>query len=307
VTGGTGLIGSALCRRLVTQGNAVTVLTRPGSSHRRLAAVADRISIAEADLGDLRQVAALMTRVQPEVVFHLACSIFNPPILTNAEHFDVNVRGMLCLLEALRGTACRFVYTGSAAEYPPGSHRTEDIRPGPVNVYGTMKACASLLLDRYARIYDLQAVRAVLFTVYGPWEAPHRLVPSTILAAMDGRNVCLNNGAVQRDMLFLDDAIEGLCRLATADLAPGTAVNLCSGAGLTVRRVAEDILRLMNSPVAIDERPEQTRPDEIMIVSGDNRRAMALLEWEPAWGLEAGLRECIAWCRTHERMLREWQ
>ena len=300
VTGGTGMIGSALCHRLVRQGDTVTVIARPGGSRRRLTGVADKLSIVERDLADLVGARDLFVEFRPDVVFHLAGSIFNPPVLTAMDHLGVNVGGTLSLLEALKETPnAKFIYTSSAAEYPPGDDLTEDLRPGPVNVYGAMKACASLLVDSYAQIFGLRTARAVLFTVYGPWEAEHRLVPSTILSALEGRNVRIHNGIVQRDMLYVEDAIEGLCRMAATDLAAGTAINLCSGVGMPVRRIVEEILRLMGSSATIEERAGDTRPDEIMVVSGNNRRAHEMLGWQPRLSLQEGLRETIAWHRAH--------
>ena len=301
LTGGTGFIGSALCRKLAGQGDHVIVAARRGGDRKRLSGISDDLSIMETDLADIGAVADLVARTQPDIVFHLASSVFNPPGLTAADHLDANVRSTLSLLEALKERPdCRLIYTGSAAEYPPGNHLSEDLKPGPVNVYGAMKACASLLIDSYARIYGLRAARAVLFTVYGPGEARHRLVPSVIDAGFRGRNVVLMDGSVQRDMLFVDDAVDGLCRMGEADLAPGAVINLCSGTGLPVRHIAEEILRLMKTSVAIEERLQDVRPDEIKVVSGENRRALELLGWQPQWSLEDGLGESIAWCRNHE-------
>lgn len=292
------MIGSALCRRLVRDGNAVVALARPHGDRRRLADIAGSLSIVEQSLSDSERMRDLLTNVRPEIVFHLAGSIFNPPVLAAADHLNVNVGGTLCLLEALKDFPnTKLIYTGSAAEYPPGNNLTEDLKPGPVNIYGAMKACASLLIDSYARIFGHRTARAVLFTVYGPREAEHRLVPSTIRSVLENRSVRIRNGAVQRDMLYVDDAVEGLCRMAVADLAPGTVINLCSGAGLPVRRIAGEILKLMEASVAIEERAGDTRPDEIMVISGDNRRARELLDWQPQWSLQDGLRQTIGWFR----------
>lgn len=299
VTGATGFIGSALCRRLAEQGDAVTAVARPTSDRRRLADIPGSLAVTETELGDFECTAELVARTAPEVVFHLACSVFNPPGLTAADHLDGNVRSTLSLLEALKERPeTRLIQTGSIAEYPPGSRRTEGLKPGPVNLYGAMKACASLLVDTYARIYGLSTSRAVLFTVYGPREAPHRLVPSTVLSALQGLPVRLRNGAVERDMLHVDDVVEALCRMPEAPLAPGTALDICSGTGSTVRGIVETILRLMQSPVAIEEDPAATRADEILVMAGDNSRARQLLGWKPRRSLEAGLKDCISWHRA---------
>lgn len=298
VTGANGFIGAALCRRLAGRGDTVTAAVRAGSDRRRLGGIGGSLSIAEVDLTDPVALKALVGSLAPHVVFHLASTVFNPPGLTAFDHLDGNLRTTLVVLEAVKDRPdCRFIHTGSAAEYPPGSRMREDLGPAPANLYGAMKACASLLVDSYARIYRLRTARAVLFTVFGPGEQPHRLVPSTILSALRAQDVHLRDGSAQRDMLHVEEVVDGLCRMADTDLPPGTAVNLCSGRPVAVRHIAGTILRLMDSPVTLVEHREQARADEIMTMDGDNGRALELLGWRPRLSLEDGLERTIAWHR----------
>ena len=214
VTGGTGHIGSALCRRLTSEGDTVTVLARPNGDRWRLTGLSGNLSVAETKLTDLRQVAELVGQVEPEVVFHLACSVFNPPDLTSADHLDVNVRGTLCLLEALKDRQdCKLIHTGSAAEYPPGNDLTEDTKPGPVNAYGAMKACASLLTDTYERVVvNAGLLHGPAGALAGPaiGLADHALlvVPGAQMTAEEGRayEELANAGIAVSVLSLADDA-----------------------------------------------------------------------------------------------------
>ena len=293
VTGGTGFIGSALCNQLVRQGNEVHLAVRPGRGN-----TVDGARHHVVNLTDPTDVEGLVDRFRPEIVFHLVSSAFNPPGLTASDHLEANVTATLVLLEALKTRPDTvFVQTGSIAEFRPGSDGGADERLEPINLYGAMKACAGVLVETYARMYGLKAVRAILFTAYGPGEADHRLVPSTIRAALDNREIRIRDGAVERDLVFIDDVVDALCRMAITDLPPGASLALCSGTGTSVRHVVEEILHLMQADIAIREEPTSTRPDEIRTMRGDNRAARDLLGWEPRHSLRAGLEKSIAWCR----------
>ena len=298
------MIGANLCSRLVAEGYTVAVLTRPESSRIRLRGLLDRIAVLEADITDGVGTSEAIGSFAPDTLFHLAGTAFNPPTISNADHLIANVVGAHNVIEAVRGLpGCRLIHAGSAAEYPPASGLLEEDRLAPINVYGAVKACASVLVETYARMDELNAVRLVFFTVYGPWERSSRLVPSTIRAALEGRTVEIADGSVERDFVYIDDALEALVGAMDPDLAMGASINVCSGVGTPIREVAGTILALMGQPVGLRENADRTRSDEIRVVSGDNRRARNLLNWQPRIDLEDGLTRCVAWYRQHQAIL----
>lgn len=303
LTGGSGMIGAHLARRLVAGGHRVAVLARRAETPPRLADLAGRLEILAADLTDRAAVRAAVARAAPEAVFHLASTPFNPPP-TSTRHLDVNVLGTDHLLDALAAAAprARVVYTGSAAQYGSGDGLRETDPERPATLLGASKTAAAALLHAYGRLHGLVTVEVRLFTPYGPWERPGRLIPGTILSALRGEAVRIGHGGQERDYLYIDDVVDALVRTLEAPLAAGTVINVCSGEGVSVRTVAERVLALMGDPVPLAVGALPTRADEIWKLSGDPAAARRLLGWAPRTGLDGGLRATIDWVRSHRTL-----
>jgi len=289
LTGGSGFVGFHLTHRLLLEGHAVRHLASGPAGCPGV----DRIIV---DLADLSTLSRAVEEFRPDVIYHLACTPFNPTGTPAEEHLRVNALGTLSLLEAARHTPrARFIYTGSAAEYGSGSGLQEYTPLRPATLLGAAKACASTLVETYARLYGTEAVILRLFTPYGPGDHRSRLIPHVISSALEGRPVRLTSGHQQRDFFYITDLIEAMIIAATAPLAFPTAINLCSGTGRSVLEVARTVLRLMNSTVPIEIGALPTRPDEILECSGDNARAHHWLGWQPKTSLEQGLSSTIRW------------
>ena len=304
VTGAAGMIGANLTHRLVADGYQVSVFLRPRTNRLRLELVERALDIHEADMTDASAVEAAVTAVKPDIVFHLASTIWGKqPAASSAAHVEVNILGTVHLLEALRtipGT--RLVFTSSSAVYGAGLQLREYQFLSPGTVYGASKAATTILLQTYARLYQLSTVTLHLFMPYGPWEHPNRLIPHTILSALEGRDVLMTLGHQQRDLIYIDDVVEALLLAATKPLAPGAVFNIGSGVGVPVREVVERLLRLLGDPVKPVFGAMPMRPDEIMEMSADITAAKMYLEWEPRTSLEDGLRRTIAWFREHREL-----
>jgi nucleoside-diphosphate-sugar epimerase len=296
VIGGTGMIGACLVHRLVAEGYAVSVFARPTSSLLRLQPVQQQIEIIRGDLTDKDGLRACVEKGAPQTVFHLASTPFNPPSIPVEIHLQVNVVGMVNLLEALRRCPeTKLVFTGSANVYGEGSGSREDQALLPGNILGATKACATIWLQTYARLYKLAGVELRLYTPYGPWERPGRLISHTILSALKKQDIRMTSGNQERDYLFIDDVVDALMLAMTKPTPPGTVYNICSGQGVPIRDIVQRTLRLMGNPVKVELGALPTRPDEIWKFSGDNTAAHRALGWQPRIGLEEGLRRTIDW------------
>lgn len=298
VTGAGGMVGANLCRRLVADGCTVGALVRTDGPPPRLEALAGRLALWKADLTDAAGVAAAVRACAPDIVFHLAATAFNPPP-TAAQHLAVNVLGTGNLLEALAAErpGARIVHTGSVAQYGGGNDLAETDPERPATLLGASKSCAATLLHAYGRLHGLHTVEIRLFTPYGPWERPGRLVPHTVLSALRNQPVALSGGDQERDFLYIDDAVDALVRAMAAPVPPQTVLNVCSGTPTTVGDLAARVLRLMGDPVPLRVGAHPRRPDEILRMSGDNRRARAMLGWAPATSLDDGLGRTIDWIK----------
>jgi nucleoside-diphosphate-sugar epimerase len=301
MTGGSGMIGSHLVRRLIAEGHSVSILTRQGGCPARLRDVADQLTMLTADLTAAASV-ELIAATKPELVFHLASTPFNPPPCPE-DHLRVNVLGTHRLLEGLAGGSVRrIVFAGSAAQYGSGDALSEDLPDRPDTLLGASKCGAAALLHAHGRRLRLSTVELRLFTPYGPGERPNRLVPHTIGSAMDGRPVLLSSGRQERDFTYIEDVTDALVRAMKADLPPASVINICSGQGIRVRSLVERILSQMGDPVPLRLDALPTRADEIWKLSGSNQRARSWLGWAPQIDLEEGLRRTIAWMAENREM-----
>lgn len=300
------MIGANLAHRLVGDGFHVCLLTRPGSNRIRLQSIEPYLQVLEADITDRAAVRTAVRQAEPEIVFHLASTSFNPPTSCAETHFQVNVLGTLHLAETLRDYPdARVVYTGSAAEYGSGSQLGEDHLLLPGTILGASKAATSILLQTYARLHQMNTVVLRLFTPYGPWEHARRLIPHTILSALDGRDVTMSQGDQKRDYLYIDDLVDALILAATQPVAPGSVFNIGSGVGMPIRKVVELTLSLMGNPVGLQVGALPTRSDEIMEMSGNITAAHTVLGWQPRTSLEEGLRKAIAWFSENRELAPE--
>ena len=290
------MIGANLAYRLVEQGCEVFVIARPQSDLRRIRDIRNKVEVLFADITDAKSVRDAIFRAQPGTLFHLASTPFNPDVFTAEDHFRVNVMGTIHILEAMKEIkGARLVFTSSAAEYGGGERLSEESPVDPKTVLGASKASATLLIRAFERRYGVDAVVLRLFTPYGPWESNHRLIPSIIVSALQGKDVLISEGKQKRDFVYIEDVVTALVSAGSLPIASGSIVNIASGSSTAVHEVASLVLRLMGDPVKLVRGAVPTRPDEIMEISADISKAEKVLAWKPQVSLEEGLKRTIAW------------
>lgn len=305
VTGGSGMIGSLLVRRLLAQGAEVAVLSRPGANRVRLSDVGQDIEWIEADIRDAARIGRALVQCRPTMVFHLASTAFNPPTISLSEHLSVNTLGMVNLLEGLASCPdARVIYAGSAAVYGSVSQASEDNACAPATWLGATKAAGGTLLAAHSRITGMRVIEMRIYTPYGPWERPTRLIPSIVLSALDRHPVRTSKGTQRRDFLYIDDLLDAM--LAAAALPGGgfDILNIGSGEGVAIRDIVAKVLDLMGNPVKADFGALPTRPDEILEMSANISKAKSVLGWRPKVGLEEGLRQTVEWVAANPELCR---
>jgi len=312
VTGATGLLGSALCARLLARGARVTALVRDDVPESALVRSGDvyRVGVVRGAVEDLPLAQRAVAESQAEVVFHLAAqTLVGTARALPVATFEANVRGTWNVLEACRtaGPVRAVVVASSDKAYGDQGDRAcvEEDPLGATHPYDASKACADQLARSYAHTYDLPAAVTRCGNLYGAGDLNwSRLVPGTLRSLLRGqRPIVRSDGHARRDWLYVDDAADLYERVGLALLEPppgervrGSAFNGGGGDPVAVLDVVDRLRALVGRP---DLEPVVLggARDEIPSQALCNERARRVLGWAPLTALDDGLAAATTWYR----------
>lgn len=300
VTGANGYLGSWMTELLAAENAECIAMTGPGNKRNRLEKIERRVRQISVDLR-LATGNTLEREIgQVDHIFHMAAVGVNQKADNIGDVADVNIRGAMTVLRYAQATGARsVVVTGSGFEYPPGLMIDERTLPDPASFYALTKAAASMSALGFAASSGMHISVLRPFVVYGPREAGHRLVTQVCRAVVEGRPVDITSGTQTRDWVYVMDAIDAHLRAAVMPEASGKVINVASGVPVSVRAVAEQIVRLGGGdPGLLNFGAMATRPHEIMEQTGDPALASRVLGWTATTTLTDGLRKTLAWHGT---------
>ncbi|MBI4863649.1 MAG: NAD(P)-dependent oxidoreductase [Candidatus Riflebacteria bacterium] len=306
VTGGTGAVGSVLVRRLVSDRHEVHLLVRPGHDPWRLRDLADRVRFHVVDLADLAATTTLLAAIGPERVFSLAACGSYSWQSDLSEMIRTNVVATSNLMQAALASGFEaFVHTGSSSEYGFKGHPpTEQEWLEPNSYYAVSKAAATLLCRYAAQRHRAHVTVLRLYTVYGPFEDPRRLVPTLIVRGLGGGLPPLVAPEIARDMVFVDDVVAAYLKAADRTTGEiGAVYNVGSGSQTTIREivdVARRVLGVAEQP-AWGSMPDRGWDTGRWVAATDRIRAD--LGWTATVPFEPGFRATVEWLRSHPELL----
>jgi len=296
ITGAAGFIGSHLTRRFLEEGNQVVVLVKQSSDLWRIQDIINQIEIHHSDLSSISIDSLKSTIKKTHFIYHLGAAGVNQSQENCSSLINTNVLSTISLLQLARGwNVTKFVYCGSCFEYGEGSSLTENNFPAPINEYSASKLAAGNFVNMFFRKYNVPTVYLRPFTVYGQFEGLYRLIPHVICHALDGNNVELTGGEQKRDMIFIDDVVEGFLASGIAPGISGEIFNLSTGQEVSVKEIVSIIIKLMGSSIKPIFGARPYRKSELWSLSGDPSKAKKALNWKTNTSLKNGLQKTIDW------------
>ena len=300
VTGGAGFLGSFLCERLLADGHEVVCAdnfytgTKENISHL--------LDNPRFEL--IRHDVTFPLFVEVDAIFNLAC----PASPIHYQHDPVqttktSVHGAINMLGLAKRLRCKILQASTSEVYgdPEVHPQTESYwgRVNPIGVrscYDEGKRCAETLFFDYRRQHNLRIKVARIFNTYGPRMHPNdgRVVSNFIVQALQGEPITIYGAGTQsRSFCYVDDLIDGLCRLIdTPDDVTGP-INLGNPAEFTIHDLAQKVLALTGSKSKLESRP--LPGDDPVQRRPDISQARELLDWNPRVDLDEGLRKTIAY------------
>jgi UDP-glucose 4-epimerase len=305
VSGASGFVGANLVRKLVEDGHDVNLILRPQHETWRLAepeSVANHI----VDLADRDGVTRTVQAVKPDWIFHLAAHGAYSSQTDVTEMVQTNLVGTVNLVEAcLKAGFEAFVNTGSSSEYGYKDHApTETELLEPNSHYAVTKASATLYCRFAAQTFGMRLRTLRLYSVYGPWEEPTRLIPTLIVNGLKGKLPTLADPEVARDYVYTGDVCDAYVRAATDPNTDNAAIfNVGTGIQTSLRQVVEAVTELLG----IDEAPQwgsmPNRKWDTTTWVADSHAIAKDLGWRPRYSLREGLEETVGWLRANPAIL----
>jgi CDP-glucose 4,6-dehydratase len=306
VTGGTGLVGGWLVKRLLEARADVVCLVRdwiPQSELVRSRQI-EQVKVVRGDIRDRDLLERILGEYEIDTVIHLAAQTIvqianRNPVAT----FETNIQGTWNLLEACRRSprvkqivaASSDKAYGDQEQLPYGESTPLQGR----HPYDVSKSAADLIASTYAACYETPVVVTRCGNFYGGGDLNwNRIVPGTIRSVLRGqRPVIRSDGQFVRDYFYVEDGAAAYMllaeQLAQRPELRGEAFNFSYGAPLTVQEVARHILGLMKSdlqPEILNEAVHEIRRQYL-----DAQKAHKVLGWSPLFTLDNGLQRAISW------------
>ncbi len=303
ITGGAGFLGSHMCERLVNDGHDVICLDNFFTSQKTN--VTHLLECPNFEL--IRHDVTLPIFLEVDEVFHMACPAapghyqFNPiKTVKTSVLGSINMLGMAkrCGAKILQASTSE-VY-GNPDVHPQPESYFGNVNPiGPRACYDEGKRAAETLFMDYHRMNRVNVRIVRIFNTYGPRMHPYdgRVVSNFIRQALTGQDITIfGDGSQTRSFCYRDDLVEGIIRMMNGPDSFVGPVNIGNPGEFTIRELAELVIELTGSKVAIIQKPlpaddpTRRRPDIAL--------AKQKLDWEPEISLREGLTKTIDWFKS---------
>jgi UDP-glucose 4-epimerase len=314
VTGGLGFIGSNLAIELVRLGARVTIvdnmLPRQGGNLFNVSEVEDRVRVNFSDVRDQPSMNYLIKGM--DYVFHLAGQVNHVDSMKNpTQDLDINCRGTLVLLEALRANnrGCRVVFAGTRGEYGASVRLpvAEDHPTNPKGIYAVTNLTAEKMVLVYDDIFGIKGTCLRITNTFGP---RHQMAHDEygvfnwfIRKALDGEMVpVFGDGKILRDFLYVEDLVECLLMTAATEGAYGEVFNVGGGVPVSFHELAQKIVEVVGSGrVGFTKFTRERKEVEPGDYYTDISKIKRIVGWRPKTDLAEGIRRTADFYRKHKK------
>jgi UDP-glucose 4-epimerase len=310
ITGGLGLIGSAIARRLVALGAEVllvdSMVPEYGGNLVNIADIRDRVRVNIADIRGGYALPHLLAG--QDFVFNLAAQTSHLDSMSAPEHdLAINCTAQLQLLEACRAVnpGIVIVHAGTRQIYGRPEYLPVDERHRlrPVDVNGVNKMAGEAYHLLYHDVYGIKTCSLRLTNVYGPGmrikDARQTFLGIWLRRIIEGEPFEVWGGDQRRDLLYVDDAADAFLYAALTPEARGLALNVGGGDPVSLAHLAEAIIEANGGGrYEIREFPPERKRIDVGDFLIDDDRFRTLTGWRPQVDIAEGLRRSLEYYRS---------
>jgi UDP-glucuronate 4-epimerase len=306
VTGGAGFIGSHLVERLLENGREVVCLDNfddfycPEEKRRNLerAGTSPDFTLVEGDVRDADLLERLFRTHAVGLVVHLAARAgVRPSLRDPMTYAEMNIRGTLTLLEAMRKAGLGKLVFGSSSSVYGGNRRVPfretDPVDRPISPYAATKKAAEVLCYTYHHLFGMDMTVLRFFTVYGPRQRPDMAIRKFTEKIVRGDAIPFyGDGSTKRDYTFVDDIIQGVWK-ALDGIEGYEIYNLGESETTSLRDLVGLIEAAVGRKAILEKLPPQ--PGDPPVTFADISKAREKLGYAPATPIADGIERFVDW------------
>ncbi|MEJ6981620.1 NAD-dependent 4,6-dehydratase LegB [Pedobacter sp. P351] len=313
ITGADGFIGSHLTETLINEGYSVRAFVYYNSFNSwgwldtLSPEIKDKIEVFAGDIRDPNGVRKAMKGV--DVVFHLAALIAIPFSYHSPDSYiDTNVKGTLNIIQAAKDLkVSRVIVTSTSEVYGTALYIPIDEKHPrqPQSPYSASKIGADCIADSFYRSFDLPLTIVRPFNTFGPRQSARAVIPTIITQLLNNiEEVKLGDLTPTRDLLYVQDTVDGFLAIAKCDELIGHECNIATQTEISVAELAQELVRQINPKARIVSDEQRIRPvkSEVFRLYGSNEKIKQYTNWQPKHTLATGLAETIKWFKNPENL-----
>lgn len=306
ITGGAGLVGSWVARKLVKKGYRVIVYDNfaqyvspfknriKNYLELRYHGIVDNVIFVRGDTTNISQTRRMIMQHTPEYILHLGGM---PVADLSNHHVEEAVQSILMgtinILEIIKDYdyVKKFVYVSSSMAY--GNFEIfpcpEDHTMNPKDIYGGSKYAGEIMTQTFARRFNIPICIVRPSAIYGPWDINRRVSQIFVENALRGKELRLDGGGkLVFDFTYVKDAADGIILALLKSNAIGQIFNITYGQGYSLLEFVTILKNIIPSvSYRIVEKKDENRPIRGAL---SIERAKRLLGFSPKYPLEKGLR-----------------
>lgn len=306
IFGAGGFVGVDLLTTILKSRNDVIgISSDPRKAWRLKANAISSKNIARCDLLNEKNIEEVIKKYRPKTIFNLAAYGAYSKQKDINKIYLTNFNSTLRLIEELKKYSfSAYVQSGSQSEYGLNSSAPgEDDELIPNSHYAVSKTAVYYLLKYYGKVEKLPVVHLRLYSVYGPWEEPDRLMSVLIRAAKKGKLPNFVDPQISRDFVYIDDVVEAMIMVAdkirrdqkksdkSEKLYYGEAFNVCTGKKTTIKELAYLAKKLFKIKKEPKFETMRNRGWDLKDWYGNPEKIEKVFGWKAKTSLEKGLKK----------------
>lgn len=310
VTGAAGFIGMHTSKRLSELGYELVGLDNlnsyydPALKEYRLALLRPypNFRFIKQDLADHQGMAELFRKEQFQCVIHLAAQAgVRYSLEAPFDYVDSNLVGMMTILEGCRHNGVEhLVYASSSSVYGMNTKvpfSESDNVDQPVSLYAATKKSNELMAHSYSHLYNIPTTGLRFFTVYGPAGRPDMAPWLFTEAIMRGKPIrVFNHGKMQRDFTYIDDIVEGVCRIQDViptEQAPYSLYNIGNNQPIELRNFIAALEKACGKEA--EKIFMEMQPGDVPRTYADTQQLETAVGYKPATYIDNGMQSFVNW------------